>query len=73
VGEDGFEIMLVPHTLEVTTLGQLKVGAAVNVEVDVLSRYVARQLDAAGITAARGDASLMDTLRKGGFVKASSP
>ncbi len=43
-----FEVMLVPHTLERTRLGDLGPGAAVNVEVDVLARYVARQLEAGG-------------------------
>jgi riboflavin synthase len=39
------EVMLVPHTLARTLLGDLRVGARVNIEVDVLARYVARQLD----------------------------
>lgn len=37
---DGFEVALVPHTLEVTTLGDASKGRAVNVEVDVLAKYV---------------------------------
>jgi riboflavin synthase len=37
-------VMLVPHTLGATTLDALSVGDSVNVEVDVLARYVARQL-----------------------------
>jgi riboflavin synthase len=50
VGErrgDMFELdlMLVPHTLGRTLLGSLRPGDALNVEVDVLARYVARQLD----------------------------
>lgn len=73
VGDRGFAIMLVPHTLEVTTLGQWRSGSRINVEVDVLSRYVARQLDAAGTTRSVDDASLLDALHRGGFVKASSP
>ena len=35
-----FEVALVPHTLEVTTLGALRPGDAVNLEVDVLAKYV---------------------------------
>lgn len=38
----GFAIALVPHTLEVTTLGGLAPGDAVNLEVDVLAKYVER-------------------------------
>ncbi|AKT43402.1 riboflavin synthase [Chondromyces crocatus] len=40
-----FDVMLVPHTLGKTLLGELKPGSAVNLEVDVLARYVARQLE----------------------------
>lgn len=43
----GFEVMLVPHTLGRTLLGELRPGATVNLEVDVLARYVARQLEVA--------------------------
>jgi riboflavin synthase len=38
----GFEVSLIPETLERTTLGDLTVGAAVNVELDVVARYVER-------------------------------
>jgi riboflavin synthase len=37
-----FGVNLIPHTQEVTTLGRLQVGDRVNVEVDVMARYVAR-------------------------------
>jgi len=40
-----FEVNLIPHTLKVTTLGRLKRGDAVNLEVDLVARYVARLLD----------------------------
>jgi riboflavin synthase len=40
VAEDAFEVALVPHTLEVTTLGGLKPGDAVNLEADLLAKYV---------------------------------
>jgi riboflavin synthase len=40
-----FEVNLIPHTLKVTTLGRLKEGDAVNLEVDLVARYVARLLD----------------------------
>jgi len=39
-----FSVALVPHTLAVTTLGTLDVGTAVNLEVDVLAKYVERLL-----------------------------
>ena len=49
--EDGpagatFEVNLIPHTLEVTTLSRLVAGAKVNLEIDLLARYVQRLLEA---------------------------
>ncbi len=40
----GFEVALIPHTLEVTTLGALTPGDPVNLEADVLAKYVERLL-----------------------------
>jgi riboflavin synthase len=42
LGDDAFAVALVPHTLEVTTLGRLEAGADVNLEADVLAKYVER-------------------------------
>jgi len=39
-----FEVNLIPHTLKVTTLGRLGKGDAVNLEIDLVARYVARLL-----------------------------
>ena len=39
---DGVEIALIPHTLDVTTLGTAGPGDAVNLEVDVIAKYVER-------------------------------
>jgi riboflavin synthase len=45
-GEEAwFEVSLIPHTLAVTTLGTLTAGSRVNLEVDMLARYVARMLE----------------------------
>ncbi|QDU30313.1 Riboflavin synthase [Anatilimnocola aggregata] len=41
---DQFSVALIPHTLAVTTLGQLQPGDAVNIETDLLAKYVQRQL-----------------------------
>lgn len=41
---DRFSVALIPHTLTMTTLGRLKFGARVNLETDVLAKYVERQL-----------------------------
>jgi riboflavin synthase len=42
VSGDRFEVTLIPHTLAKTHLGDLAVGGAVNLEVDLVARYVAR-------------------------------
>jgi riboflavin synthase len=41
---DRFDVNLVPHTLEVTTLGTLRPGHRVNLEVDIIARYVERMM-----------------------------
>jgi len=51
--EHGVAIALVPHTLEVTTLGRLEPGGEVNVEVDVLAKYVERLAAARGVPSGR--------------------
>ena len=43
-----FSVNIIPHTAEVTTLGGLQVGDQVNLEIDLIARYVARYLSAMG-------------------------
>jgi riboflavin synthase len=45
VKDDRFEVLIIPHTLEVTTLGALRVGDGVNIEVDLMARYAARLME----------------------------
>jgi riboflavin synthase len=47
IDDGAFRVALVPHTLAVTTLGGLRPGDRVNVELDVLAKYVERRLAAA--------------------------
>jgi riboflavin synthase len=51
----GFDVALVPHTLEVTMLGELAPGRRVNLEADVLGKYVKRYLER--VAAGRGSAA----------------
>jgi riboflavin synthase len=44
--DDGFSVSLIPETLERTTLGSLRAGATVNVEVDILAKHVERLMGA---------------------------
>jgi riboflavin synthase len=45
---EGFDVSLIPETLERTSLGAVEAGAAVNLEVDVLAKYVEKLLDGRG-------------------------
>jgi riboflavin synthase len=45
LSEGGFELMLVPHTLAVTTLRSLAPGSELNLEIDLVARYVVRFLE----------------------------
>jgi riboflavin synthase len=45
VDDAGFAVALIPHTLTATTLGELEPGDAVNLEADVLAKYVERLLE----------------------------
>ena len=63
VVSDGFHVVLIPHTLDVTTLSRLAVGDSVNLELDVFGKYVKQYLDrvlpdlVAGALDARADES----------------
>jgi riboflavin synthase len=52
VAEARFSVNLIPHTLKVTTLGALRVGQPVNLEVDMLARYLERLIDGRARTSA---------------------
>ena len=45
VEPDKFSVALIPHTLQVTTLGRLNAGDPVNLETDLLAKYVQQQLE----------------------------
>jgi riboflavin synthase len=51
LGADWFEVALIPATLEATTLGALRAGTKLNLETDVLAKYVAQRLGGRGPTA----------------------
>ena len=48
VEDDTFSVLLIPHTLAVTTWGARQPGDAINIEVDMMARYAARLMDARG-------------------------
>ena len=60
-----FEAAVIPHTLRVTTLGDLRPGDGVNLEADLLARYVARLLEAGRVPG--GGGITLEKLREQGF------
>jgi riboflavin synthase len=65
VTADRFSVALIPHTLANTTLGLKQPGAPVNLETDLLAKYVWKCLRGGGVTLA--------TLREAGFVRPMDP
>lgn len=53
VEEGRFSVLIIPHTLKVTTFGALRAGARLNLEIDLMARYAARLLQAPQPGAAR--------------------
>jgi len=62
VSGNGFEVNIIPHTAEATIMGGYVIGTRVNIEVDVLARYIERLL------ASDGDGLSKDFLREHGYV-----
>lgn len=65
VKESSFTLVIIPHTSKVTTIGTKRPGDKVNLEADIIGKYVHRFLSRG--RDAGGDASLMDALRRNGF------
>ncbi len=66
VTEESFSVAIIPHTLENTTLADRQVGDLVNIETDIIAKYVARLLAAKNT---RTDAGVsLDLLAKHGFL-----
>ena len=63
--DDGFEVALIPHTKQVTTLGHKRVGTHVNIEVDLLGRYIERLLT---YPSTEGSSINLDFLAKHGYI-----
>jgi riboflavin synthase len=62
--KDGFTVVIIPHTAKLTTMGFKGPGDTVNIEADILGKYVARFLQRDGDT----DARFMNTLAEKGYM-----
>jgi riboflavin synthase len=56
VGDDWFSVALIPETLERTTLGNAAPGSPVNLEVDVVAKYVEKLVASEAVTSPKGEA-----------------
>ena len=68
VDGERFDVFLVPHTREKTSLDALPVGSRVNIEVDLLARYVARLLEPGHDQTPTSDAAWTERLQRAGYL-----
>ncbi len=64
-----FELNIVPHTLQETTMGQFKIGTEVNLEVDIIARYLERLILGDKAADVNTSGISMDILAEHGFLK----
>ena len=67
--EDWFTVSIIPHTLAVTTLGELKPGDNVNIEVDIIGKYVEKLLADKSVSAGNDSNINSAFLAEHGFLK----
>ena len=64
-----FSVSIIPHTLAVTTLGELKVGDRVNIEVDIIGKYVEKLLSEQSVASVQENRINPSFLAEHGFLK----
>lgn len=70
VSADSFSVVIIPHTARLTTIGFKNAGATVNLEADIIGKYVARFLDRKTDSGKMStDKSLMKALAESGYIK----
>jgi riboflavin synthase len=70
VHDDQFDVNIIPHTLTVTTIGRLQAGDQVNLEVDLLARYLERLMDV-GHQQSKVSELTEQRLKQAGFVESN--
>lgn len=68
VAERTFTLVIIPHTGALTTIGIKGPGDAVNIETDIIGKYVARHLGARASADGGGETGLMDAMKRSGFM-----
>jgi riboflavin synthase len=67
VSSDTFDVAIIPHTRDKTSLGSLAAGTFANLEVDLLARYLSRLLDARSSTSGESDEAWLARLERAGL------
>ncbi len=68
IQDDSFSVMIIPHTLAMTTLNNLRTGDSVNLESDILARYVERLMSPGSGSSGNGTGISLGFLAKNGFM-----
>jgi len=68
VDANRFDVNIVPHTQQRTIFHTYRVGTQVNIEVDIIARYLERLLQGRHDESGAGDQQLVQTLIKSGFI-----
>lgn len=67
--KDAFSVVIIPHTAAVTTIGLKNVGDTVNLEADIIGKYVARFLDRDRTKTGRSDERFIKSLKESGYIQ----
>lgn len=66
---DSFSVVIIPHTARVTTIGFKNAGDTVNLEADIVGKYVAKFLRGERMEKERGDAQFVRSLKAAGYIQ----
>lgn len=69
VWKDAFSVVIIPHTAALTTIGFKGPGSAVNLEVDIIGKYVAKFVNKGTAVRSGSDEGLMKSLIKAGYIQ----
>ena len=68
VSGDSFSVVIIPHTAKATTIGFKGTGERVNLEADIIGKYVARFVSGNGTESTGGEERLLQAMRKAGYL-----
>jgi len=66
---DGFSVVIIPHTARLTTIGFKSAGDTVNLEADIIGKYVAKFLQGERTNKGNSDSRLVRSLKASGYIQ----